>query len=308
MQQHGEQQNVINFMSLRWGFLLLSFALITLSIVFWFKSGNNKYGVDFLGGTEVVVQFDSNVSIGDLRKTVKDAGISGAVVQAFEGGNRDFSVRVKGEKSDDIANKIRASLADIKDRTFTLLKQDFVGPIIGEQIRIDGIKALILAILGILAYITIRFELRFAFGAIAALVHDVIITTGLFIFSGKEISAGVLAALLTIIGYSLNDTIIVFDRVRENLIEKRKEKKDSRSKIETASTSSLANLINLSITQTISRTILTSLTTLFVVTTLWLFGGGAVTDLAFALVIGVIVGTYSSIFIACTVILALEKP
>ena len=157
---------------------------------------------------------------------------------------------------------------------------------------------------------------RFAMGAIAALVHDVIITTGLFIISEREISAGVLAALLTIIGYSLNDTIIVFDRVRENLglayksdserkAKKRSKKKDSAMRSLTEM--NFTELLNFSINQTLSRTLLTSVTTLFVVGSLWLYGGGAISDLAFALVIGVIVGTYSSIFVACTTILFLAK-
>ena len=177
-------------------------------------------------------------------------------------------------------------------------KEDFVGPVIGEQIRTDGMTALGVALFIILIYISVRFELRFALGAIVALVHDIIITSGIFVFSGREISAAVLAGILTIIGYSLNDTIIVYDRIRENI-----EKDIKKFGIKKGAGTSLVQLINLSINQTLSRTILTSLTTFFVVFILWLFGGGAVSDLAFTLVIGVVVGTYSSIFIASPVLL-----
>ncbi|MCL4157414.1 UNVERIFIED_CONTAM: hypothetical protein GTU68_033868 [Idotea baltica] len=152
---------------------------------------------------------------------------------------------------------------------------------------------MLIALVCILIYITVRFEWRFAVGAIVALLHDVTITTGIFVFTGKEISAGVLAALLTIIGYSLNDTIIVFDRVRENFNK--------------ALSTPFVELVNISINQTLSRTILTSLTTLFVCVSLWLLGGGAIADLSFALVIGVLVGTYSSIFIACVAVVALDR-
>ena len=208
-------------------------------------------------------------------------------------------------------DKIRDALAAIEGNSFELLKQDYVGPVIGEKIRSDGLKAMGIALVCILVYISFRFEWRFAVGAIIALIHDVTITTGVYVFSGREISAAVLAALLTIIGYSLNDTIIVFDRVRENLMESLKQKKGKKKKnsedegMGSLDGESLPGVLNTSINQTLSRTVLTSFTTLFVVLTLWLLGGGAVADLAFALVIGVMVGTYSSVFIACTSVLAL---
>lgn len=290
----------IPFMRFRFVALVGSLILIGVSVFMWFATGPEKYSVDFLGGTEVVVQFEKQIGIGVIRGALNTGGLDGAVVQSFEEGTNDFSIRLKADQSEDNPKKVREALSSIKDNPFTLLKEDFVGPVIGGQIRQDGVTALVLAIIGILIYISVRFELRFAVGAIVALVHDVIITTGVFIISGKEISAGVLAALLTIIGYSLNDTIIVYDRIRENFnteLKKGGSSQKARDKID------LVELINQSINQTLSRTLLTSATTLFVVTTLWLMGGGAVQDLAFALVIGIVVGTYSSIFIACTVIL-----
>lgn len=304
-----------NFMGARFLFLAVSLSLIAFSIFQWASSGSEKFSVDFVGGTEVVVKFKDQTSTGEVRDSLTKAGIQGAVVQSFgEGsfneGSHDFSIRLKGSGSDlDTGNVIKEALLNMSPNTYELLKQDFVGPIIGEKIRSDGLKAMMIALVCILLYVSFRFEWRFAVGGICALVHDVIITSGIYIFTGRELSAAVLAALLTIIGYSLNDTIIVFDRVRENLGESQKKSARKKSENEEKSLSqlSLVELVNLSINQTLSRTILTSLTTLFVVTTLWLLGGGAVADLAFALVVGVVVGTYSSIFIACPAVLALAK-
>jgi preprotein translocase subunit SecF len=300
----------INFMGLRLPFVVASLCLIGFSFYIWNHIGIEKYSVDFLGGTEVVVKFKDPTNTGAVRNALNEAGISGAIVQSFEEGVNDFSIRLKGTGSDKNTGKlIREGLKKLSPNTFELLKQDYVGPIIGDKIRSDGLSAMIIALVCILLYISFRFEWRFAVGAIAALVHDVIITSGIFVFSGRELSAAVLAALLTIIGYSLNDTIIVFDRIRENLAESQKKsgKKKSSDTEKSLSEYGLVELINLSINQTLSRTLLTSLTTLFVVATLWKFGGGAVADLAYALVIGVVVGTYSSIFVACTSIIALAK-
>lgn len=278
-----------------------SLLLIALSIFTWASTGNEKFGVDFLGGTEIVVEFARDVPIGDVRKALNDAKIDGAIVQAFEGHLREFSIRIKADKSQDTGKRIRSALQVIEGGSVELLKEDYVGPIIGDQIRKDGLTALVIALIGILIYISVRFEFRFAVGAVIALVHDVIITTGIFVFTGREISAGVLAALLTIIGYSLNDTIIVYDRVRESLTEAIKKAKGKIADV------SLPDIVDHSITRTLSRTLLTSGTTLIVVVALWLLGGGAVVDLAFSLVVGIIVGTYSSIFIACPVVLAWSK-
>ena len=278
---------------------LLSTIVVAGSLFVWFQSGNEKFGLDFMGGSEVVVKFQNDVGIAELRKALDSAGLSDAVVQSFGDEVGAYSIRVKSSKDTKQGKKIRDLLGNsFKSETFDVQKEDFVGPVIGEQIRNDGITALVVALLCILVYISFRFEFRFAVGAITALVHDIIITTGVYVFSGREISAAVLAGLLTIIGYSLNDTIIVYDRIRENI-----EKDIKKYGIKKGAGTSLTELINISINQTLSRTILTSLTTFFVVSVLWLFGGGAVSDLAFTLVIGVLVGTYSSIFIASPVLL-----
>jgi preprotein translocase subunit SecF len=296
----------INFMGVRYLFMLISLGLMVASVVIWIQAGSAKYSVDFVGGTDVVVKFENPIKIGEVRSTLVAGGITGSTVQSFEEGTLEFSIRLKSDKGEDTGKKIQEALKGIEGNSFELLQQDFVGPIIGEQIRQDGIKAMVIALICILFYISFRFEWRFALGAIAALVHDVTITSGLFVLSGHEISASVLAALLTIIGYSLNDTIIVFDRIRENVgLAYRDEKRSKKKKEgkEDLGAMPFSELINLSINQTLSRTVLTSLTTLFVVTTLWMLGGGAVADLAFALVIGIVVGTYSSIFIASPMIL-----
>ena len=302
-----EEKKLIDFMGMRMMAVVVSVALIGVSLYMWFTSGPAKFGVDFVGGTELVVQFQKPIKPGVIRKALKDGDLRNAMVQSFEQGTNDFSIRVKGKSeggASAISDKIKAALNKIDGNSFVPLKQDYVGPVIGEKIREDGLKALGFALLSILIYLSVRFEWRFALGAISALVHDVVITSGVFILSGREISAAVLAALLTIIGYSLNDTIIVFDRVRENLSS---HQGDSRKKRKETGRSWLYYLVNTSINQTLSRTVLTSITTLFVVTTLWLLGGGAVADLAFALVIGVVVGTYSSVFVACTTVLALAE-
>lgn len=295
-----------NFPFMKYRFLCggLSFAVIAFSLFIWVQKGDAKYGVDFLGGTDVVVKFPEKITSGEIRLALKEAGFVGAVVQAFESEDNEFSIRIKANRDNTTAKKILAALEELGQGNLEVLKEDFVGPIIGDQIRSDGIKSMIIALVCILIYITVRFEWRFAVGAIIALLHDVTITAGVFIFSGREITAAVLAALLTIIGYSLNDTIIVFDRVRENFTKALSSKK---SKGGVSKDTSFIEIVNISINQTLSRTILTSLTTLFVCMSLWLFGGGAIADLSFALVIGIIVGTYSSIFIACVAVVALDR-
>ena len=291
----------IDFMKFRFMGATVSLVLIIGSILMWFDKGPDKYGLDFLGGAEVVGRFAETVDISTIRSTLEEAGYAGAVVQEFEQGTNDFSIRIKSDKSEDTVDELRKLFENSEGSGFELLKEDFVGPVIGEQIREKGIKAIVYALICILIYISFRFEWRFAVGAIIALVHDVIVTTGIYVMTDKEISASVLAALLTIIGYSLNDTIIVYDRVRENLGKSQRDKKSGKTR------EPLKDIVNKSINQTLSRTLLTSLTTFFVVFVLWFLGGGAVADLALTLVIGVVAGTYSSIFVASPVLLIWDK-
>lgn len=289
--------------------IAISLLFLAASIYIWVDMGEDKYGVDFRGGTEVVVHFNEKADTSEIRDALDKAGIANSAVQKFESlveneQRYEYSIKVKSTSDAKEGDKIVEALKQIEGRTFTVLKQDYVGPIVGEQIRSDGLKALIGAIICILAYVSFRFEWRFAVGAIAALVHDVLIAGGLYLYSGREISVAVLAALLTIIGYSLNDTIVILDRVRENINEAlRNGGKDARSKV----SAKLGDIFNASLNQTLSRTIITSLTTLIVVVALWLFGGGALSDLALTLVIGVVAGCYSTVFIVMPIILVLKR-
>lgn len=294
----------IPFMKHRFIFVTLSLLIIAASLYTWVARGNDKYGVDFLGGTDVVLKFPDKVTASDLRRELNAAGFGNATVQAFEGELHEFSIRVKSNSDAQTAKQIIAAVEKLADGKVEVLKEDFVGPVIGDQIRSDGLKSIAIALVGILIYISVRFEWRFAIGAILALIHDMIITCGIFVISGKEISAAVLAAILTILGYSLNDTIIVYDRIRENFARALSGKKD---KDGVNKKMSFTEMVDLSINQTLSRTVLTSVTTLFVCLSLWLLGGGAVSDLAFVLLVGIIVGTYSSIFIASVTIVALDR-
>ena len=277
--------------------------------------GDAKYGIDFAGGTDIVAAFKDPVRIGDVRAALEKAGFGEATVQAFQGKGKDnleFSIRVRSEQKSDTGKRIRDALQTIPGNTVNILQEDYVGPIIGEQIRRDGLIAFFLSLLGILVFISFRFESRFAIGAIIALFHDAVIAAGIYVFFGYEVSAGLLAAILTICGFSVHDTIIVFDRIRENMTlaykqvgDKKKAKKQGEGK--DLSQMTLAEIMNLSINQTLSRTILTSVTAVLVSLTLWYFATGAVSELCFALTVGIIVGTYSSIYIASPIVLLFER-
>jgi preprotein translocase subunit SecF len=294
----------IDFLGKRVFFIVLSLVLNTAALYLWFATGDDKFGVDFRGGTEVVAQFNEGVTVSKVREAFKAGGFPEAVIQAFEGNDNQFSIRLSEDQSTPEGKaKVKGILQTVTPAGYTLLKEDFVGPVIGEQIRRNAIIALFLSLIAMQIYITARFDWRFAFGGIFALFHDVIITVGICLLMGKVLSAGILAALLTITGYSINDTIIVYDRVRENIAKYQK----AAAKKKGQPTLSLMEIMNISVNETLSRTILTSMTAFFVVATLWLFGGGAVSDLSFSLMIGILIGTYSSIFIACPVVLACQK-
>ncbi len=296
----------IPFMKYRFIWAGISLLVIAFSLFTWNQRGSEKYGVDFTGGTEIVVRFKEDVDIGALRSAVEGAGFRGVTVQSFENKSNEYSVRLKSDESGETPKKIRDTFQSIQGNSFEVLKEDFVGPVIGEQIRMDGFKAILFSVIAMLIYIAFRFELSFGIGGIVALVHDVIITGGIYLATGHEINGAFLAAVLTILGYSINDTIIVYDRIRENLAKTTKKTAEGK-RGKGDKMVELSDVINSSINQTLSRTILTSLVTSFVVATLWYFGGGAVADLNFALLVGIIVGTYSSIFIASPVVLSWHR-
>ena len=253
------------------------------SIVF---SGGLKYGIDFAGGTLVQLQFKNPPDIEVIRDGLKTIGLGESTIQEF-GSKKDILIRVERseEKLEAVGAMVKRSLSGkFNSDEITVERVEMVGPKVGRDLREKALLSILYAIIGIVIYISWRFEFQYAIAAIIALMHDVLVTMGAFSILDKEFTLVIVAAFLTIIGYSLNDTIVVFDRIRENLRRKGK--------------LSLSEIINSSINQTLSRTLLTSGTTLLVVLALFFFGGEIIHDFSFALLVGVFVGTYSSIFIA----------
>ena len=249
-------------------------------------SGGLKYGIDFAGGTLIQLKFKTPPDIEVIRDGLKSIALGESTIQEF-GSKRDILIRVQRseEKLEAVGSKVRNSLSERFNKAdISIERVEMVGPKVGRDLREKALLSILYAIIGIVIYISWRFELQYAVAAIIALVHDVLVTMGAFSIFDKEFTLVIVAAFLTIIGYSLNDTIVVFDRIRENLRRKGK--------------NTLTETINASINQTLSRTLLTSGTTLLVVVALFFFGGEIIHDFSFALLIGVLVGTYSSIFIA----------
>ncbi|MEN8181367.1 MAG: protein translocase subunit SecF [Myxococcota bacterium] len=274
----------------------LSLALILLSAVAIPLRGL-RLGIDFAGGNEIQVRFaDVEVEEGRIRTVVQGIGIEDASVVRFGGEEeREFLIRFRGGLDETKANRLdplRLSLTEQLGE-LTILRVETVGPRVGGELRRDGLLALLMAFGAILVYVAFRFSARFSPGAVVAVVHDVLVTSGIWVLLGFEFDLRVLAALLAIIGYSLNDTIIVYDRIRENL--------------EIHTGVDLPEVLNRSVNQTLSRTILTSGTTLVAVVSLWLVGGEVIRPFAIAMAIGIVVGTYSSIYIAAPTLLLLEN-
>ena len=270
-------------------FGLLSVVVVILSLGLLFTKGFN-YGIDFAGGTLIQVKYEGNAPLKDIRNTLsKEEKYKNASVTYF-GSDDEIVIRTKSTSAavgEDVGDEIRALLKDTG--TFTVRRVDMVGPKIGDELKEKGLMAMLLAIVGILIYISFRFEWRFALASVMALIHDVTIAMGAIVLFGVEVNLDILAALLTILGYSLNDTIIVFDRIREG--------------IRTIKNPDLGGIIDESVTRTLSRTTLTSLTTFMVVLSLYLFGGEIIRGFSFTLLVGIVVGTYSSIFVASPVLL-----
>jgi preprotein translocase subunit SecF len=283
----------INFMSERKRKIALAISalLILLTIVSLFVRGLN-FGVDFTGGTMVEVHYSQPVELEKVREAMKAGGISEAIVTHF-GTSKDVLIRLPSNESQDkssLSNLVLSSLQGSGD--VELQRVEFVGPQVGDELRDDGGLAMIYTLIGILIYVALRFEFRFSVGAIIATIHDVVLTIGFFSITQFEFDLTVLAAILAVIGYSLNDTIVVFDRVRENFHTMRK--------------TSVVDIINASMNQTLSRTIMTSGTTLLVVLALLIFGGKVLFGFSIALFFGIIVGTYSSIYIASVMLILLK--
>jgi len=278
------QNKVYNFMSKKNFFVSISVILIILSLVSIFTKGFN-WGIDFKGGIEIEVRLPKPTPISDVRKYISKK-YSDASITTF-GSPREILIRLSVNKvssnvKKDLGNEIKQLLKPLGN--VDIRRVDIVGAKVGNELRDKGIEAFIFSIVGILIYVAFRFEWRFALASVLALFHDTIISLGAVSFFHVEFNLDVLAAILTLMGYSLNDTIVVFDRIREQVIS---------GKIK-----DLAELINDAVSRTLSRTVLTSLTTFFVVLTLFLFGGEIIRPFSFTLLVGIVVGTYSSIFIA----------
>jgi len=287
----------IEFVKYRYAAMILSGTLILLSVLSLVIRGGPNYGIDFSGGILMQVKFFEPVKTGALRDALMNQGYGQVVVQQF-GSPKESEFLVRVEKSETDLESLQGKMEGVLSETFgpksmEVRRTEMVGPKVGAELRQKGLLAVLYAMIGILAYITWRFEFRFALGAILALIHDAVITIGVFSLLNKEIDLPIVAAILTIIGYSVNDTIVVFDRIRENMRKIRRQ--------------SIDKVVNVSINETLSRTLLTSLTTLVVVGSLFLLGGAVIHNFAFALIIGIVVGTYSSIYVASPVVILWEE-
>ncbi|MDP6456273.1 MAG: protein translocase subunit SecF [Candidatus Marinimicrobia bacterium] len=279
----------VDFMAMRRYGLVVSSALILAGLISLMLQGGPKLSIDFEGGTLVQIRFQEEADIGKIRSALESLDLGKSDVQSFGAPNEILIRLQQDQETEKLTDDLREALITfMPDETPDFRRIETVGPKIGAELSGKAFLAIVSAIIGILIYISIRFEFKFAIGAIAALVHDVVITLGIFSIMNYEISLAIIAAFLTIVGYSLNDTIVVFDRVRENLKRLKNEAQIS--------------VFNKSINESLSRTVITSLTTFVVVFTLWLAGGEVIRYFAFAMMVGVIVGTYSSIFVASPVV------
>jgi preprotein translocase SecF subunit len=296
----------IDFMKqMRLGFIL-SGVIILLGLGSLLLHGGPKLSIDFEGGTMVAVHFTNDMDVNDIRNSLNNVNVEGRSYDYSKqeikhfGTPASISVRLASQEEEhgNIAQAVIDHLYNAfpenvpEDSKDFILSIEKVGPKVGAELSGKVIMAIISALGLILVYISIRFEFKFALGAIAALAHDILITLGLFSILGLEISLPIIAAFLTIVGYSLNDTIVIFDRIRENIKTRRRD--------------DYLSIINSSINESLSRTIITSLTTFFVVMILWLFGGEVIHNFAFAMMVGVIVGTYSSIYVASPIVALLH--
>jgi preprotein translocase subunit SecF len=285
----------IDFMGKRRTAVILSAVVLLICLASMVLRGFN-FGLDFTGGTLIEVGYEQPTDLGDVRAALAEGGFSGATVQHF-GTVRDVMIRIAPEAGEGeetsaaLSNRVFQALSDVADGAVDLRRVEFVGPQVGEELREDGGLAVLFSLIGILIYVALRFEWRFSVGAVIAIIHDVIFTVGMFSLFQIEFDLPVLAAVLAVIGYSLNDTIVIFDRIRENFRKVRK--------------GSVIEIINTSINQTMSRTIITSGTTLLVLLALYLFGGEIIAGFSLALIIGVVVGTYSTIYVATAAVVML---
>ena len=281
---------VINFMGLRKVAATFSITLVLASLVSLFAQQLN-WGLDFTGGTLLEIYYSETADLTGIRNTLATEGYKGATVVSF-GTDRDVLIRLTHGYSDQEGAQLLEKLQATFDGTVELRRIEFVGPQVGDELREQGGLAMLLALGLVMLYISFRFQFKFAVGAVVALIHDVIITLGFFSFTRMEFDLTVLAALMAVIGYSINDTIVVFDRIRENFRKVRRTEP--------------VELVNISLTETLDRTMFTSLTTLLVLVSLAIFGGEMINGFAVALIVGITIGTYSSIYVASNILLLLN--
>ena len=277
----------IPFMSARIGGFIFSTILIILSFVAFHYNGLN-FGIDFKGGTLIEIETVEEVDLGEIRSNLNSLSIGDVQVQEF-GSTKNILIRVEQQEGGDsvqqnVVEVVKASLDNNITTSISYRRTEVVGPKVSGELIQSGIIAIVVAVMAMLIYIWFRFEWQFSLGAVIALVHDVILTIGVFCFTQLEFNLPIIAAILTIVGYSMNDTVVVYDRVRENLRKHRSKPIDQ--------------LLDLSINETLSRTVITSVTTLLALVSLYVFGGSVIKGFTFAMIWGVVVGTYSSIFVA----------
>ena len=285
-------KQTIDFMGRRQIALVFSLVLITIALGSIVVRGLSL-GIDFTGGTLIEVGYSESANLESVRKALAESGYGDSSVQQF-GTPRDILIRLAGNGDGDsarLSNEVFAALEKAAESEVELRRVEFVGPQVGDELAEDGALAVLVALIAILIYVAMRFEWRFALGSVIALVHDVVIVVGLFALVQIEFDLPVLAAVLAVIGYSLNDTIVVFDRIRENFRKMRKGEP--------------TDIVNRSLNETLSRTLVTSLTTILVLLALFFLGGEIIHGFAFALLVGVLIGTYSSIYVASTSVLML---
>lgn len=291
----------LNFVGTRLYAVLFSGVLFAVSLVS-LKWPGIRWGIDFAGGTEIHLRLSSEIHIDQLRRVVDSLGLGEAQVQEFEAGpvegeaHNEFMIRVaaagegladeSGRNAELVAEKLQAEFGE---KSYEILETNFVGPRVGKDLRVKGIEAMVYTLLGMLIYISFRFEFRYALGAVLALLHDGIITMGALILTQREFNLSTIAAILTILGYSINDTIVIFDRIREGTKRLRR--------------LPFHEMINTALNETLSRTILTSVTVFITVFFLWLLGGGVIHDFSFAMMVGVVTGTWSTIYIASSFVI-----
>ncbi|MFZ2620617.1 MAG: protein translocase subunit SecF [Alphaproteobacteria bacterium] len=283
----------LNFMGFRW--YAIAFSVISIFITGGLLATKGlNLGVDFAGGALVQIQTPAKADIGQLRQALSAGGLASVTLQAY-GNENEVIVRMPAESGSELqekSNQIKNLMAPVAGEV-VVRRVEYVGPQIGEELRRDGVLAVALALLAIMIYVSARFEMRYGVGALVSLFHDVTLTVGVISLLQMEVNMTVLAAILTIIGYSLNDTIVIFDFLRED---RRKQKK-----------APLLNVMNESLNRTLSRTLMTGMTTLVVLLVMYIWGGETLEGFAFTLLLGVVLGTYSSIFVACPTVLLMEN-